>query len=227
MKKIREISDKHGLYVVEDACHAIKAHRDGRFAGSFGVSGCFSFHPLKNLNVWGDGGMIVTNNSELHDKLVLLRNHGLRNRDECEIWGYNSRLDTLQAIVADVMLGKLDHITNSRISNAQYYDQELSSIPQITIPKRDASKQVYHIYVIRAQQRDGLKNFLLANGIDAKVHYPIPMHLQPAAKSLGYKAGDFPMAEAVCDSVLSLPVHEFITRAQQNKVVKTIRRFYK
>jgi dTDP-3-amino-2,3,6-trideoxy-4-keto-D-glucose/dTDP-3-amino-3,4,6-trideoxy-alpha-D-glucose/dTDP-2,6-dideoxy-D-kanosamine transaminase len=134
----------------------------------------------------------------------------------------------LQAIVANHLLKKVEHITDSRINNAKFYDTELGKIPEIIVPKRDPDiKQVFHIYVIRAKDRDGLQKFLVANGVDAKVHYPIPMHLQPAAKQFGYKPGDFPIAEIICNSVISLPVHEFITREQQEYVVKKIREFYK
>ncbi len=229
MDKIMAIAKKHGLYVVEDACHTINAKYKNKSPGTFGTTGCFSLHPLKNLNAWGDGGFVVTNSKDVHDKLVLLRNHGLINRDECVLHAYNSRLDSIQAIVANHLFKKIEHITNSRIRNARFFDQELAKIPEITVSKRDpAIKQVFHIYVIRAKDRDKLQQYLIQNDIDAKVHYPIPMHLQPAAKAKKwkYKKGDFPVAEAICKSVLSLPVHEFITREQQKYVVKKIKEFY-
>lgn len=228
MDPIMEIARRRGLAVVEDACHAVKATYRGRGAGGLGTIGCFSFHPLKNLNVWGDGGIATTDSDELAARLRLLRNHGLLNRDECALFAYNSRLDTVQAVVARHLLGKLDHITQSRIANAAYFDSVLAGMPQIRIPARDVSiKQVYHLYIVRAERRDELQKFLIAHGVDAKVHYPIPMHLQPAAADYGYKSGDFPVAEATCKSVLSLPVHEFITRAQQDRVADLMRRFYR
>lgn len=227
MDKINAIAKKHGLFVVEDACHAITAEYKGKRAGSFGDTGCFSMHPLKNLNVWGDGGVITTNNPDLHKKLKLIRNHGLINRDQCEVFSYNSRLDTLQAIVANHLLDKIDNIAGSRISNAYYLDQKLSEIPQITIPPRDPNKkQVFHIYVIRAENRNELQQYLVEKGIDAKVHYPIPMHLQPAAKEYGHKVGDFPQAEAICDSVISLPVHEFIKASELDFMIEKVKEFY-
>lgn len=227
MKRIREIADKHSLKVVEDSCHAILAQRDETFAGRFGDTGCFSLHPLKNLNVWGDGGYLVTDSDELHEKLCLLRNHGLLNRDETAVFAYNSRLDTLQAIVANHLLDKLPHITDSRIAHANYFDDGLAGMDELTIPARPENvKQVYHLYVIRAERRDELQAFLQASQIDAKVHYPIPMHLQPAAKDYGHARGDFPVAEAICDSVISLPVHEFVTQDQQDFVVSKIKEFY-
>jgi len=227
MDEITSIAGKRGLPVVEDACHAIKATLDGRYAGSFGDAGCFSMHPLKNLNVWGDGGVIVTNSQKLADRLRLLRNHGLVNRDECAIFAFNSRLDTVQAVVATHLLQKIDHITNSRIANAVYFDRRLGAVPQVRIPLRDPRvKQVFHIYSIECERRDELQRFLIGNGVDAKVHYPVPMHLQPAARQYGYKPGDFPRAEALCKSVLSLPVHEFITTGQREQMASLIREFY-
>ena len=227
MEEIMAIANKHELHVVEDACHAIKAKLNNKSPGSFGDTGCFSLHPLKNLNIWGDGGVITTNSEELHDRLILLRNHGLTGRNECAVWGYNSRLDSVQAVIAMHLLNKLERITESRIRNAEFFDERLSKIPQIKIPKRAPNtKHVFHIYAIRAENRDELQKFLIENGIDAKIHYPIPMHLQPAAKSFGYKEGDFPVCEEVCNSVISLPVHEFITKEQQEYVVKKIKGFY-
>jgi dTDP-4-amino-4,6-dideoxygalactose transaminase len=228
MDAIMEIAGRRGLAVVEDACHAVKATYKGRGAGVLGTIGCFSFHPLKNLNVWGDGGIATTDSSELASQLRLLRNHGLLNRDQCAVFAYNSRLDTVQAVVARHLLAKLDHITESRIANAAYFDKLLTGMPGIRVPTRDARvQQVYHLYIVRAERRDELQKFLIANGVDAKVHYPVPMHLQPAARDLGYKAGDFPVCEATTKSVISLPVHEFITRAQQEQVAELIRRFYR
>ncbi len=227
MTEIMKIANRHGLKVVEDACHAIQATYRGQGAGSFGVTGCFSMHPLKNLNVWGDGGVVVTQDEKIYRRISLMRNHGLMNRNECEIFAYNSRLDTLQAIVANHVLEKISSITASRIRNSTYFDENLSSIPQIQIPTRSSyKKQVFHIYVIRAERRDELQKDLIQNGIDAKIHYPIPMHLQPAARAFGYRKGDFPVCESICDSVISLPVHEFITRTQQDHVIERIRKFY-
>ena len=227
MRSISNIANKYSLSIVEDACHAINAEREGKTPGFYSSTACFSMHPLKNLNVWGDGGYIITDSEEMHEKLVLLRNHGLINRDECSIFAYNSRLDSIQAIVANHLLKQIDHITDSRIKNAAEYDQQLYKIPQITIPKRSKYvKQVYHIYVVRAKRRDELIKYLNQNGVDAKVHYPIPMHLQPAAKQYGYKRGDFSVCETVCDQVISLPVHEFVTNEQIDYTVTKIREFY-
>ena len=228
MDRIHKIAEKYNLFIVEDACHAINAQRNNIRAGTLGSTACFSMHPLKNLNVWGDGGMIVTNSKKLYKKLMLLRNHGLVGRDLCELFAYNSRLDTLQAIVGKYLLMRIDEITKARIGNANYFDEHLTNIPQITVPVRfPNTRQVFHIYVIRVEQRDELQQFLIEQGIDAKVHYPVPMHLQPAAKKYGYKEGDFPLAEAICKSILSLPVHEFINMDQRKFVVDKIIDFYR
>ena len=227
MDPILDVAARHGLVIVEDACHAMMATYKGRMAGTFGLTGCFSLHPLKNLNVWGDGGYLVTDSEEIHEKIVLLRNHGLVNRNECRAFAYNSRLDSIQAVVANHLLKKLDFITESRIAHASRFDELLAEVPEITLPPRaDDVREVFHLYVVRAQRRNELQAFLQSSGVDAKVHYPIPMHLQPAAQHLGYSRGSFPICEAVCDSVLSLPVHEFITDDQIQCVVDRIKEFY-
>lgn len=227
MDVIGDIASRNSLAVVEDACHAVTATYHGRPAGGLGDVGCFSFHPLKNLNVWGDGGIATTNSEEIASRLRLLRNHGLVGRDECVVFAYNSRLDTIQAVVARHLLQRLPHITASRIANARYLDRELALIPQVRVPARDAAvKAVYHLYIVRCERRDELQRFLVSRGVDAKVHYPIPMHLQPAAAEFGYRRGDFPVCEATVREVLSLPVHEFITPSDCDRVVSLIREFY-
>ena len=228
MEEIRRIADKHNLLIVEDACHAINAERDNLKAGEIGDMACYSMHPLKNLNVWGDGGILVTNSEKHYKKLALLRNHGLKSRDVCEVFAYNSRLDTLQAIVGLHLFKRIDFITNKRIENAFYFDKLLSDISEIELPKRIINaKQVFHIYVVKAKNRDKLQSFLIKNNIDAKIHYPIPMHLQPAAKKFNYKEGDFPIAENTCKNVISLPVHEYISKTECEYVASKIREFYK
>ena len=223
-----EFANKHGLHIVEDACHAITARYKGVSAGSFGITGCFSLHPLKNLNVWGDGGLICTNSDELAMDLRLLRNHGLSGRDTCEKFAYNSRLDTIQAVVGNHLLCKIDDITNARIRNAQLFDELLSDVPQIFVPPRDKQhiKQVYHIYSVQAKERDRLDDYLQANGVDSKVHYPVPMHLQPAAKEYGYAVGSLPVTERISAATISLPVHEFITENDVHIVSSLIHDFY-
>ena len=228
MKKINKIAKKYNLFVIEDACHAALASSEKKYAGNFGNIGCFSMHPLKNLNVWGDGGMIVTNNSKIYNKIKLIRNHGLIDRNNIEIFGVNSRLDTLQAIVANHLLPKLKNITNARIRNANYLDKNLKDVKNIYIPTRHQNlKEVYHIYCIQVKKRDQLAKFLMSKGIDAKKHYPIPMHLQkPAKDKFGYKKGDFPVSERLSNETISLPVHEFITKKQLNFMINQIKIFY-
>ncbi len=229
MPRIMEIANRYKLYVMEDACQAVDASINGQAVGSFGIAGAFSFHPLKNLNVWGDGGMVTTDSKELSDKLVLLGNHGLKNRDEVEFFAYNSRLDTLQAIVANQLLNVLDAITDTRIRNAKKYDDALSDMADyVTIPPRKSNvKQVYHTYVIQAKERDRLGAYLAKKGIETKVHYPIPIHLQQASKYLGYKEGDFPVCEAQAKSIITLPVHQHLTDDQVEYVIDNIKKFYK
>ena len=227
MDAIEALAATHKIPVVSDACHAIKATYKGRQSGELGTVACFSFHPLKNLNIWGDGGIVATNSSELANTLKLLRNHGLMNRDECKVFAYNSRLDTIQAVVARHLLAKIDHITQSRISNANYFDAGLAGVKGVQVPKRDSQiSEVFHLYSVLCEDRADLQKYLVDRGVDAKVHYPIPMHLQPAAGFLNHKPGDFPKAENVARKTLSLPVHEFITRDQQDQVIALIREFY-
>ena len=227
MNEMMEISEEFGIPIIEDACHSILAEYHGRRTGTFGITGCFSFHPLKNLNVWGDGGIITTNSDEMNAKIRLLRNHGLTDRDHCEIFGYNSRLDTIQAVVANHLLAKIDSITKARIDHANYLDRGLNEVPGIKLSQRiDTIKEVFHIYSFIAENRDALAQFLRENGIDAKIHYPIPMHLQPAAQYLNYKKGDFPIAEKVANGTISLPVHEFVETKDLDFMISKVKEFY-
>jgi aminotransferase EvaB len=227
MDQIIELGKRKKIPIISDACHAIKAEYRGNKIGGMGDVSCFSFHPLKNLNVWGDGGIVATNSSEIAAKLRLLRNHGLSGRDECQVFAYNSRLDTIQAVVARHMLKKIEVITESRINNAHYLDGALSSVSQISIPSRVSYiKEVFHLYSIVCEDRNELQKYLNNNGVDAKIHYPVPMHLQPAARHLGYQKGDFPVAEKLAKHTLSLPVHEFITKADCDRVIELVHGFY-
>ena len=228
MEKIKKIAKKHKLYLIEDACHAALATKNGVYAGNFGDIGCFSLHPLKNLNVWGDGGMIVTKNKSIEKKIRLLRNHGLINRNEIKIFGINSRLDTIQAVVANHLLKKLKYITKKRRSNALLLDKGFKNNKNINIPVRRKNLiEVFHLYCLKAKKRDGLIKFLHSKGIDAKKHYPIPMHLQAPSKKMGnYKRGDFPFAEKLCSETISLPVHEFISKKQIQYIINNVNHFY-
>lgn len=226
-QSFQKISSEFSIPIVEDACHAILASRSGINAGTIGQIGCFSLHPLKNLNAWGDGGFICTDDKAIEEKLRLMRNHGLESRDSCVLFGYNSRLDTLQAVVANHLLLKLPILTKKRINNAHMLDKMLSEIKQISLPIRSKEiNEVFHLYCFQAENRNELAEFLISNGIDAKKHYPIPMHLQKAATYLGYKKGDFPIAERLADSTISLPVHEFVSPEQIEKMGNLVRSFY-
>lgn len=228
MPAIMEIARKHNLFVVEDAAQAIGALIDRQPVGSWGETACFSLHPLKNLNVWGDGGVIVTRSPELAEKLRLYRNHGLINRDEAVMFGCNSRLDTLQAVIGNRLIGQVEWITNQRISNAKRYDEAFADMGEfIRIPRRRPGvRHVYHLYTIQVKKRDELLAYLYRKEVEAKVHYPIPMHLQKAAQYLGYKEGDFPVCEADCRTTITLPVHQHLEPTQVDYVIDCVRKFY-
>ena len=229
MDKIMEISKRRSLYVVEDAAQAVGASIAGQPVGSFGDAGCFSLHPLKNLNVCGDGGVLTTSTQEVYNKVKLLRNHGLKNRDEIEFFGYNSRLDTIQATIANHVMKSLKSITEARRRNAQVYDSELKNLYDfITLPpRRDGVYQVYHTYVIQAKNRDKLAKHLNRHGVETKIHYPIPIHIQKPCRALGYKKGDFPVCEEDCRTIITLPVHQHLKPEDLSYVIDSVRRFYR
>ena len=226
--------------VIADACQAVGARTYNTSVGSFGKLSAFSLHPLKNVNIWGDGGVITTNDESLYKELLLLRNHGLSNRDTCVKPGYNTRLDTIQAIVAWHALKDLDWITDRRISNAGRYDAGLADVPEIKIPPRDPNvRHVYHLYQfellnpVRSESfseelgRSIFVGYLNEHGIEAKVHYPTPLHLMLGFDFLGYKRGDFPRAEQFADTHVSLPIHQFLTDEQIDYVISCIRDYFK
>ncbi|MBW1988975.1 MAG: DegT/DnrJ/EryC1/StrS family aminotransferase [Deltaproteobacteria bacterium] len=228
MDAILSIAKHHALPVVEDSCQAIGASLGGRRAGSFGLAGGFSLHPLKNLNVWGDGGMIVTDSAMVADRLRLLRNHGLADRDTVVTFGYNSRLDSVQAAVGLQLIESLDWITETRQKWASMLDAALADLPQIRVPRRRPDKEyVHHLYIVEAQNRDELLKHLVDAGVEAKIHYPVPLHLQPACERLGYKKGDFPVAEAQAKKIITLPVHQHLSQEQVEYVIEKVRSFYK
>ncbi len=228
MPAIMDVAQRHHLAVIEDAAQAILATIDGRPVGSWGETACFSLHPLKNLNVWGDGGVIVTRSAELYEKLRLIRNHGLSTRNDIQMFGHNSRLDSLQALVANRLIDQTQSITDTRIANARRFDDAFAELDgNISIPPRRPNvKQVYHTYVIRVRDRDGLLGYLSDRGIDAKVHYPIPLHLQKAAEYLGYREGDFPVCEDHCRTIISLPVHQHLAADEMRYVIRCVSQFY-
>ncbi len=228
MDKILEIADRHGIPVVEDACPAVGAKIKGRFAGTFGKVNAFSMHPLKPLNVWGDGGIIVTNDDTAAEFLRLYRNHGLLDRDHVEIWGVNDRLQPFQAVVGSRVLDTIEGLIEARIRNARLLDAGLKGFESYIHPPRRPSgyREVYQLYLATATRRDELVKFLISRGIEAKVHYPIPIHLQNAARDLGYKRGDFPVCERQAEEIITLPAHQHITEEQIGYMVSSIREFY-
>jgi dTDP-4-amino-4,6-dideoxygalactose transaminase len=226
LEAILEIAREHHLSVIEDCAQAVCAEYMGKPVGSFGDLGCFSLHPLKNLSACGDGGVITTNNGELYQKLIKARNHGLKNRDECEFWSYNSRLDNLQAALLNVKLSKLSEWTERRREIASYYVDRFSGLDMILPIDKPAEKAVYHTFIVQTLLRDELKNFLLEKGIETKIHYPIPIHLQEAAKYLGYKKGDFPVTENQVETILSLPVFPELSNEQVDYIADTIIDFF-
>jgi len=229
LDKIKTIARKYNLKIIQDASQGIDCRFRNKQLVNFGDICTYSMHPLKNLNIWGDGGFIATNNKKLANKLYLLRNHGLINRNNSKIFGYNSRLDTIQAVVANYKLkNKLDNITRKRIRNSKLFDKLLKPIKDIkTVKRLSYLKEVFHLYHINAKNRDGLQKYLINNSVDAKIHYPVPIHLQPASKYLKYKKGDFPIAEKMAKTSLSLPVHEFIKDSDFKFMAKLIHKFYR
>lgn len=226
MNKIKEIAGRHGLHVVEDCAQAVGASLNGQKVGSFGAAGCFSFHPLKILNAVGDGGMIVTNDGDYYRQLLKARNHGLRNRDECEFWSGNCRLDTIQAAMLLVKMDYLDRWIQARRAVAAYYREHLRGIVRVP-EERPEEFSVYQTFIIQADRRDELQRYLAERGIDTKVHYPRPIHLQPAAKNLGFTKGAFPVTERQTEEILSLPIYPELAEEQKTAVVSAITAFYK
>jgi len=213
------------ILVVEDACQAIGARVNGKPAGSLGIAAAFSLHPLKNINVWGDGGMITTNNTALAEEIRLLRNHGLQGRDICVTPGYNSRLDSIQAIVALHGLKHLEEVNGKRRENAARYDEGLKGVSGVVIPPRDPDvEHAYHLYQIQVDSRKGLQRKLDINEIETKVHYPIPLHRQRAFRDATHSG--LPVAEAQAERILSLPIHQYLKDDQIDFVIQSIREFY-
>jgi dTDP-4-amino-4,6-dideoxygalactose transaminase len=226
MDELRTLANAHGLFVIEDAAQAVGASYKSKPVGSMGITGCFSLHPLKNLAACGDGGVITTSDDKIYQYLLKARNHGLKNRDQCEFWSYNSRIDNLQSAILNVKLRELDKWNNRRREIASIYQQKLKDLPILLPIDKPYEKAVYHTFIIQTPKRDQLQKFLLENEIDTKIHYPVPIHLQEAAQTLGYKKGDFPVTEHQTDSILSLPVYPELTNEQVNYVAEKITAFY-
>lgn len=226
MDSVLDIAEKYGLAVVEDACQAHGALYKDRKAGSMGVAGCFSFYPGKNLGAYGEGGAVVTQDTNIDGRIRMLRDHGQEKKYFHEMEGYNGRLDAIQAGVLRIKLRRLESWNEARRQNAKYYDELLSKVPGVTIPaKANGVVSVYHLYVILVNDRDGLQKFLNEKGIGAGLHYPVPLHLQKAYSNQGYKEGDFPVTENVASRLLSLPMFPELTRHQIEYVAQCVREF--
>lgn len=207
MDAIMAIAERHHLVVIEDACQAHGARYKGRRAGSLGHAAAFSFYPAKNLGAYGDGGAAVTSDEQVARKLRLLRNYGSVQKYHHEVCGYNRRLDTLHAAVLRVKLRRLDEWNAARRRAATQYTALLGDATVVCPPELSHTEPVYHLYVIRAPERDALQAHLRSQGIATVIHYPIPIHLQPAYKQLGLPAGSFPVAEQAAQEILSLPMY--------------------
>jgi len=228
MGEINAVARKYGLAVIEDAAQAVDAELNGKKVGGLGDFGAFSLHPLKNLNTCGDGGVLTMNSEEHYQKLLLLRNHGLKNRNESVVFAFNSRLDALKAAVANTQIAKIGEVTEKRNRYARIYDQGLASLAgRLTIPpRRKEVVESFHTYVVQVEDRDGLTAFLNSKGVETKIHYPIPIHLMKAASHLGYGRGDFPVAERQAERIISLPIHQFLIEDQLEYVIDAIYSFY-
>ncbi|MBE5864604.1 MAG: DegT/DnrJ/EryC1/StrS family aminotransferase [Lachnospiraceae bacterium] len=225
MDKITEFCKKHNLRLVEDCAQSHGACFDGTMTGTFGDIGCFSFYPSKNLGGFGDGGAIVTDNAKIADDMRMYRNYGSRKRYYNEVVGANSRLDELQAGLLRVRLKHMEELTEERRRIAKRYTEQLNN-PKLELPNiREHADSVWHQYVIRCEDREGLMAYLEEKGIGTIIHYPIPPHLSDAYAYLGKKKGDYPVTEHYADTVLSIPMYNGMTEEEQDAVIEALNAF--
>jgi dTDP-4-amino-4,6-dideoxygalactose transaminase len=228
MNPVIEIAERYNLKVLEDACQAHGAKFGGRRTGSLGDAACFSFYPGKNLGAYGDGGMVVTNNDELAEKIRVLRDYGQKVKYHHSLIGYNSRLDGIQAAILRIKLRYLDKWNRMRNDNAKKYEKTLKDVKEISTPYNPGCPaHVFHLYVIRCPRRDELQKWLGARDISTGMHYPIPVHLQESYKWLGHKAGDFPITEKYAEEILSLPMFPELKDEEITYICDSIKEFYK
>jgi dTDP-4-amino-4,6-dideoxygalactose transaminase len=207
MSAIQEVAARYDLLVIEDACQAHGAHYKGKRAGTLGQAAAFSFYPAKNLGACGDGGILVTDDDALADRVRMLRNYGQREKYHHEIQGFNRRLDTIQAAILQIKLQHLDEWNARRAQHAMLYDKLLADSGVVTPVIAEDRDHVWHLYVVRVPDREALRDFLTERGIMTGIHYPIPIHLQPAYQDLGYERGSFPVTEAYASEIVSLPMY--------------------
>ncbi len=225
MKRIKEIADKHGLYLLEDCAQSHGARFAGQITGSWGDIGCFSFYPTKNIGAFGDGGAIVTDNEEVYEKIKMLRNYGSKTKYHNEILGINSRLDEIQAALLSVKLSHYTELRAERAGIAKRYLQGINN-PMIKLPSiRAGAEHVWHLFVVRTDKRDELQAYLAEKGIMTQIHYPVPPHLAEAYSYLGHKIGDYPLTEKYADTVLSLPLFEGMTDEEIDYVIDAVNSF--
>jgi dTDP-4-amino-4,6-dideoxygalactose transaminase len=226
MTGLKNIADEFGMKIAEDACQAhgarILAGEGWVRAGTIGDVGCFSFYPGKNLGAWGDGGAIATNNEEIAQRISSLGNHGRLSHYAHEICGYNSRLDSIQAAVLRAKLEKLDEWNQRRRIIAAAYHEMLAPLDVRSLREPAGLESCYHLFVIRSPKRDFIRTTLIENQIECGIHYPVPLHLQPALSYLGYRPGDFPVSEALADTALSLPMHPHMTGVEVARTVEAV-----
>jgi dTDP-4-amino-4,6-dideoxygalactose transaminase len=227
MDPILDIANRHSLFVVEDAAQAHGTQYKGRPCGSIGIAGCFSFYPGKNLGACGDGGMVTTNNAELAERLRRLRNYGQQAKNQHVEKGLNARLDTLQAAVLRVKLHYLPEWNEARATHAEKYKEMLSGVGDLVFQRRTPySTHIYHLFIVETKQRAALQNHLNAAGVGTGIHYPVPIHLQQAYADLGYSDGDFPQAETLAGSMLSLPMFPELHKDQIWRVAEETKEFF-
>jgi dTDP-4-amino-4,6-dideoxygalactose transaminase len=225
MDPIRQLSQRHGLVVIEDACQAHGARYKGKRTGSLGHAAAFSFYPGKNLGAYGDGGAVVTSDDAVAKRLGMLRNYGQKEKYQHMFRGFNRRLDTLQAAVLRTKLKHLDEWNEARRQHAKSYSRLLAQ-SRLVVPRASPfCESVWHLYVIRIEQRDALKEHLANRGISVGIHYPIPIHLQPAYRDLGHQPGDFPVTEEYSRQILSLPMYAELTPDILCRVAETAGEF--
>ncbi len=226
MPLINKIAKKYKLFVLEDASQSIGAKINNKKVGSWGDAACFSFHPLKNLHAYGDAGIMVSNSRSLINKIKRNKNHGLVNRDHCKNWGFNCKLDELQASLLRINLNQLNKWTVKRRKLAFRYNKLLAKY--VDVPKESSGEfHVYHTYVVQANNRDKLLSYLRKNGVEANVHYPTPIHLQPASQYLNYNKKSFPETVNLSKKILTLPLYPGLSLKQQDYVVDLFSKFYK